>query len=159
MRTGSIIENNLYLETGSIIKFGNLDTSGKEALIPLSMSNPESFLSVGDILRIDFNSAVVQLTEIVGSIILARVIKGGKVGGNKGIHIDRQIELPSFTNKDISAFKISKKLGVDTFFLSFCSNSEDVVALRNGQECEDSRCSVVSNISDDYFFNVTGFTN
>lgn len=75
--------------------------------------------------------------------IIARIIKGGKIGSNKGIGVDRIINLPRFTDKDLSAFKISKELSLDTFFLSFCSSGEDVCALR---KLFDYSISVISKI-------------
>ena len=130
LRTGNINGNSIHLVTGSTISF--IDSSGKrgKAVIPLNMQNPGELLSVGDLLRIDFNCVIVQISGVEGINILARVIKGGKVGSNKGISVDRPLLMPRFTEKDISAFKISKKLGLDTFFLSFCSSGEDVRALR-----------------------------
>ena len=130
IRTGNITSNVKVLKMGENIKIRGLGESLNELDIPLNIQNPQDLLCVGDILRIDFNSAIVQLIEFNGKDILGRVIKGGIVGKNKGIGIDRTIDLPSFTSKDKLAFKISKKLGLDTFFLSFCSSGEDVRDLR-----------------------------
>ncbi|MBT6937934.1 MAG: sulfate adenylyltransferase [Candidatus Marinimicrobia bacterium] len=130
LRTGNINGNNIHLVTGSTISFIDLSGNKDKAVIPLNVQNPGELLSLGDLLRIDFNSVIVQISEVDGINMLARVIKGGEVGSNKGISVDRPIIMPRFTNKDISAFKISKKLGLDTFFLSFCSSGEDVRALR-----------------------------
>jgi len=132
LRTGNIKDDSLLLRTGSTIKFGDLsENKSDKVLIPLNVQTPAELLSRGDLLRIDFNSVIVQITEFEDSNILARVIKGGEVGSNKGIGVDRSVNLPTFTDKDLSAFKISKRLGLDTFFLSFCSRSKDVTALRN----------------------------
>jgi len=143
LRTGNINGNNIHLVTGSTISF--IGSSGKEgkAVIPLNVQSPGELLSVGDLLRIDFNSVIVQISEVEGINILARVIKGGEVGSNKGISVDRPIIMPRFTDKDLSAFNISKKLGLDTFFLSFCSSGEDVRALR---ELFDYPIKVISKI-------------
>lgn len=143
LRTGNINDNSLHLVAGSIIRFVDSSENEGRSLIPLNVQNPGEYLSAGDLLRIDFNSVIVQLTEVVGSNILARVIKGGEIGSNKGIGVDRSINLPRFTEKDISAFKISKYLGLDTFFLSFCSSGKDVCALR---KLFDYPISVISKI-------------
>ena len=133
----------MELMMGSIITFGNSSEIGGKEFIPLNVLNPKELLLVGDILRIDFNSVIVQLIEFNASGIIARIIKGGEVGSNKGIGVDRSIKLPRFTDNDISAFKISKKLGLDTFFLSFCSSGEDVCALR---ELFDYPINIISKI-------------
>jgi pyruvate kinase len=133
LRTGKIASEVIKLETGNSIKFTNssFNEDVDSTIIPLNVVNPEALLAVGDLLRIDFNSVIVQISEIKELGISARVIKGGQVGTNKGIGLDRQITLPRFTEKDISAFKIAKKLKLDTLFLSFCSAGEDVLILRN----------------------------
>ena len=82
-------------------------------------------------MKIDFDSALVQITDIEGLHLVARVLKGGAVGSNKGIGIDRTIKLPAFTNKDVKAFEIAQHLALDTVFLSFCSSGEDVLNLRS----------------------------
>ena len=144
LRTGNIYGDRLFLKTGSTIKFANSCANEEDvALIPLNVQNPGELLSIGDILRIDFNSVIVQLTEIEDSHILARVIKGEEIGSNKGIGIDRAVNLPRFTDKDLAAFKISKKLGLDNFFLSFCSSGKDVCVLR---ELFDYPINVISKI-------------
>ena len=130
LRTGSIYGNNMYLEAGSITSLVGSNVIGNRELIPLNVINPGELLSVGNVLRIDFNSVIVQLTEIKGSHVLARVIKGGEVGSNKGIGVDCPVELPCFTDKDLFAFEISKILNLNTFFLSFCSSGKDVTELR-----------------------------
>ena len=131
LRTGDFKGTTLQLKTGSKIRFVDSNMWIDKTTIPLNIKNIKKLLLVGDLLRLDFNSVIVQLIEFDDSGIIARVIKGGKIGKNKGISVDRAINLPRFTNKDISAFKISKKLSLDTFFLSFCSSGEDVCALRD----------------------------
>ena len=130
LRTGEIKEKKLNLIKGSTIMIVGSNTNKGGSVIKLNLEKPEEYLSVGDLLRIDFNSVVAQITKVGSSNIFARIIKGGVIGSNKGIGLERLIMLPRFTPKDISAFKICKKLGIDTFFLSFCSKGEDVLELR-----------------------------
>jgi len=146
LRTGKIKGGSQYLDTASIIKFSGDKAGLKSNNILLNLPNPEKILYVGDLLKIDFNSALVQITGIKGKLITTRVIKGGMIGSNKGISIDRQITLPRFSNKDYSAFDISKKLGLKTFFLSFCSTENDVIALR---ELFDYPINVISKIENE----------
>jgi len=146
LRTGDFKGTKLQLKTGSKIRFVDSNMSIDRTTIPLNIKNIKKLLLVGDLLRLDFNSVIVQLIEYDDSGIIARIIKGGKIGKNKGISVDRAINLPRFTNKDISAFKISKKLSLDTFFLSFCSSGEDVCALR---DLFDYPINVISKIESD----------
>jgi pyruvate kinase len=130
LRTGFIKDNSQYLSMGSKIIIGESVDIKNILNIPINMSNPKDLLKPGDILRIDFNSVIVQIIEFNNNGIFARVIKEGIIGSNKGIGVDRKIEFPTFTKKDLLAFDISKRLELDTFFLSFCSTGEDVKNLR-----------------------------
>jgi pyruvate kinase len=130
LRTGNLNGKILSLIKGTTISILGCEAKEIEASIKLNIKKPEELLSVGDLLRIDFNSVVAQLTKVESSNVFARIIKGGKIGSNKGIGIDRPVTLPRFSEKDLAAFKISKKLGIDTIFLSFCSKGEDVLELR-----------------------------
>ena len=145
LRTGNIDNNEIQLNTGKIINFSESLLNVNDGLknIPLNIKNPGKYLSEGDLLRIDFNSVIVQLIKIDNGIAFGRVIKGGKVGRNKGIAVDRPVYLPRFTEKDLKAFSISKKLELKTFFLSFCANGDDVCALR---ELFDYQINVISKI-------------
>jgi pyruvate kinase len=62
---------------------------------------------------------------------IAEVISPGKVGSNKAINIDRDIELSPVTEKDIEAFEIGKSMGVENYSLSFTNSAEDVRIVRD----------------------------
>ena len=130
LRVGRINNNSMRFNSGEQIRFCGSEGVHDGSLIPLNVPNPHEILRVGDLLKIDFNSVLVQITEIDELQPVARVLKKGAVGNNKGIGIDRAISLPAFTDKDMSAFEITKQLGLDTVFLSFCSSGGDVLALR-----------------------------
>jgi len=132
LRTGVIKgkKSTIKIENHNIIEFvGSSDYSGGNK-IPLSVKSPDKILQIGNVLKIDFNDVMVQVVEINKNRVFCRVISGGIIGTNKAIHIDENLLLPNFTEKDKQAFKISNKLGLNTVFLSFCSNANDVIELR-----------------------------
>ena len=98
--------------------------------MPIYPGNPEEIFKVGDLLRIDFNSVIVQMIKIEGKLVVGRVIEGGIVGSNKGIGIDRMPFLPAFTEKDYAALKIGKEMGITHYALSFAYKKEDILWIR-----------------------------
>ena len=131
IRTGKYLKGQIVLKTNSqieIVKYSKPEGSNKICIYPLL---PEEILRVGDILRIDFHSVIVQIIKIEGSTVLGRVLEGGIVGSNKGIAIDRMPYLPAFTDKDYAAIKIGKELGIIHYALSFTYKKEDIIWLRN----------------------------
>ncbi len=126
LRTGEIEGGGIEVTSNEVINFVRRDFDGG---IPLSLDEAFSLLKPGDILKIDFNNVVVQVLE-TGNIIKARVLSGGEVKSNKGIAIDRDVEFPPFTEKDVKAFGIAKMFKLDTFALSFTSSGDTVEAMR-----------------------------
>ena len=84
----------------------------------MNVDNPAKVLQVGDLLEIDFNQVSAQIIEIKKESVLAKILCGGKeIGQNKGIKVDRSLELPTFTKKDIEVFKIANQLKLSTIFI------------------------------------------
>ncbi len=131
IRTGNIKNNQIIIKNNSVILLSPAEILGDEFHLPLYPIKPKEILRLGDILTIDFRSLIVQIIKIEKERVCARVLSEGEVSSNKGVNIDRLIDLPSFTEKDIRAFELSKKLGLLHFALSFTSNKEDVQRLRD----------------------------
>ena len=108
-------------------------------------------LEIGDIIYIGFNSAVVEITKIMKTSIKVLVINGGNVETNKGVAVNKKLELDPLTLKDLEAIKLAKKMKINFFALSFCSNSKDVNKLRSLVE---KKCHIISKIE-----NKKGFEN
>ena len=130
LRTGSIEGGQKKVETHETIVFVDTNKNSTINCIPLSINNINNILKPCDIMKIDFDSVIVQLKDVQNHYVSGRVISGGIIGSNKGISIDREINLPCFTKKDIEAFNIASELQLKTIFLSFCSNANDVIKLR-----------------------------
>ncbi|MBH11268.1 MAG: hypothetical protein CMG74_13130 [Candidatus Marinimicrobia bacterium] len=147
LRTRKLIRNNLPIKSGEII---NLLSSNKspqnENEIPLSVIAPDKILSIGDLLSIDFDSVILQIID-KGSdnSVIARVVSGGIIGSNKGIHFPNEKLLPAFTEKDILAFKIANDLRIKTFALSFASDAKSIKQLREHFNYEINIISKVEN--------------
>ena len=93
--------------------------------------NVNQQLKVGDIIYIDFNSVVVEITEIKKDSINVFVINGGSINTNKGVAVNRKLDLDPLTKKDFEAVKIAKRMKIKNFALSFCSKGKDVKKLRS----------------------------
>lgn len=130
VRTGKIKNNQITLKDNSIISLVSSKIIGNEFNIPLYPIEPKNGLRLGDILFIDFNSVVVQVIQIKKGKVYARVLSGGRVSSNKGVSLDRNLNLPAFTQKDLKVFKLAKRLGLSCFSPSFMSRKKDVNFLR-----------------------------
>ena len=76
---------------------------------------------IGDLVFIDFNAVVVEVLKVEKNSIQVIVINEGSIFSNKGVSINKSINLNPFTEKDISAFKITSKKKIKNYALSFCN--------------------------------------
>ncbi|MBM2814643.1 MAG: sulfate adenylyltransferase [Ignavibacteria bacterium] len=151
IRTLKLQDSNMNIINGSLVRLVNAATNIPPGSIPVEQSLFESDIQKGTIIRIDFNAVILQVLEVSNDIILTKAINGGIVGNNKGIAIDPEIRLDPFTKKDLEAFRIISKFGLQNIFFSFCSNSESVKQLRH---FFDYKLEVVGKIE-----NISGLTN
>ena len=85
---------------------------------------------IGDLVFIDFNAVVVEVLKVEKNSIQVIVINEGSIFSNKGVSINKSINLNPFTEKDLSAFKITSKKKIKNYALSFCNKKEDVLNIR-----------------------------
>lgn len=130
IRTGKMKNGQAILVNNSIVSLTNSDVLGDEKTIPLYPISPKESLKVGDILYVDFQNVIIQVIELSNNDVKARVLEGGVVGSNKGVNLDRDVNLPVFTEKDMAVLKMAAQKKINCIALSFCSKKEDVDALR-----------------------------
>ena len=130
IRTGKYLDGHITLKTNSLVEIVEYKDKETENRLPIYPGNPSKLFKVGDLLRIDFNSVIVQVIKIEENLVKGRVIEGGIVGSNKGIGIDRMPFLPAFTEKDYEALKIGKEMGINFYALSFAYKKEDIIWIR-----------------------------
>jgi pyruvate kinase len=132
LRTGNLMHgiNKIKLEHSQEIQIVDTDNYNAKSQIPINQKSITNIFYENDLIKIDFDSIMIRITKIERNFIIARVIEGGIIYSNKGISVDRNIDLPSFTNKDLEAIKIANECNLKIIFLSFCSNGEDVISLR-----------------------------
>lgn len=130
IRTGSMRNGQVILEKNSIVNLVKAEFLGNSKNIPLYPIKPCDILREGDILYLDFNNAILQITGIENKIVKAKVLEGGVIGSNKGVNVNRKIDLPAFTEKDLKIFRMAKRKKINYVALSFASSKNDVVSLR-----------------------------
>ncbi len=87
-------------------------------------------LNVGDLITIDFNSVMAQVTEVTETKKVLKILQGGQVGNNKAVTIEKDVSLPPFSDKDLEAFRILKEYHIKHVAFSFAHSGDDVRQLR-----------------------------
>ena len=59
-------------------------------------------------------------------------VSSGIVGNNKGVDIlNNSIQLNDFTEKDLAALELGKRMGIEQVFISFCKSSEAILKAKS----------------------------
>jgi pyruvate kinase len=88
-------------------------------------------LQPGSTLSVDFDGALLQVTEADPAGVTAVVLEGGRIRSNKAVTVHPPPVLPPLTDKDLRAIAVARCLGIGHFALSFASQAEDVALLRS----------------------------
>jgi pyruvate kinase len=120
----------VFLNTNDRVKIHYDEVLGDTNNISFTPTNIARKFEVGDKIRIDFNSACIQVVEKKQTYITAKVINKGNVGSNKAVDLDRDISLDAITPKDKAAIKIGRKMGIKHYALSFAGSQNDVKMFR-----------------------------
>ncbi|MCX5829732.1 MAG: sulfate adenylyltransferase [Deltaproteobacteria bacterium] len=130
VRTGLMENGKTFMENNSTVKLVTEQLTGNAHIIPLKPESVFPQIRPGDLISLDFESVLLQVMVSDRSSVTAKVVSGGFVGSNKAVTIDRLLDLPVMTDKDISALSVGRKQGLTNFALSFAGSREDVKAFR-----------------------------
>src|SRR3989344_2143852 len=130
IRTGTFKKGHATVKKQEVIFLVGANYLGDAKHIPLYPIQPERVLQEGDIIYLDFHRVIIKVVEITGKTVKAIVLEGGQVGSNKGVNVNRAIDLPAFTKKDLQIFRMAARQKVTHVALSFALKKEDVQQLR-----------------------------
>ena len=126
IRTGHIDSDTLELKKNDVLRIGN---SNEEKLY-FTPKNIIFKFEKSDLLKVDFNDVVLEVTDVNDDHIITKVTSSGTIGKNKAVTCSRKITLPAITTKDKQAIEIANNNGVDFFALSFVHTSKDIKELK-----------------------------
>jgi len=130
IRTGEFVEGSIKLcdNTTVYAHYRRVPADSKNFnFYPLEITK---LLETGDFISIDFNSVLVQVINKNSECVSMRVLRGGLVGQNKAVTVERDIPMSPLTDKDLAALKLGREMGLSYFALSFASRGKDVIKLR-----------------------------
>lgn len=128
IRTG--LESEILLEDGGRLNIFNREVKCTKDKLFFRPVDCIEYINIGDLIRLDFNSAMVRVSDISElkseGYISTKVVIGGLVGSRKGVFVDRELDLPIYSSKDYFAINLAKKYGIKYFTLSFVTSKKDV---------------------------------
>jgi pyruvate kinase len=138
-----VMEPRVLLNEGMTVRLTAEGIVGNSTALCLWPASVFSVLQPGNRLSVDFDGAVLEITETDQDSAVAVVLVGGAVGSNKAVTIDPHPPLPPLTDYDVEAIEVGLEAGIRHFALSFASSAQDVEFLRT---LTSSHCSLISKI-------------
>ena len=102
-------------------------------------------ISIGDFVIIDNGKVRTQITEKISRTLRLRVLDDGEISDGKGVNVpNRQLSVPTLSEKDKELIHFAKEYNIDYIALSFARNTEDIINLR--KEAEGFKGAIIAKI-------------
>ena len=130
IRVGDLPEP-LLLEPGQTVVFAPESLAGPQE-IPTTYAELAGDVAPGNIILLDDGLLAVEVTEVHGDRVTAKVRYGGQLKSHKGMNLPGiEVSAPAMTDKDREDALHAVALGVDYIGMSFVRRPEDLEAMRS----------------------------
>jgi pyruvate kinase len=128
LRVGQMAEQGVVLREGEKVTLTTTAaTRGASKTIPIQNEGLSHLVSPGDRVLIDDGLLELQVVEVKGVEVGARVLVGGLLKSNKGVNLPGVLtELPALTDKDRQDLAAALDWEVDWIALSFVRTAKDM---------------------------------
>ncbi|CAN7630088.1 pyruvate kinase [Mesorhizobium sp. LjNodule214] len=130
VRTGPLVDGKVTVHENRFLTARARPVAGDQFSISFYPAYIINKLQVGDFISIDFNAVLTQVVEKDNEAVILRVLNGGELGQNKAVTVQRTLEMPPLTEKDLAAIAIGRRMGIRHFALSFAHRASDVDGIR-----------------------------
>ena len=134
-----------FIKSGKLIKISNYNQISTNKIINFYPSINLKKISIKNKIYIGFNNLCLEVKKknINNNFILCKVLSGGYLESNKGVHIESDLNLNPLTDKDKKALEIAKKLKIKNFAVSFVNHQNDLDKVR---EIVGNKANIISKI-------------
>jgi pyruvate kinase len=150
------LENPIEVKSGDFITFtGNLEAKGQN-VVPVSYSNFENEVPVGEVILYDDASVSMEVVEKTDVGIKCLVKNSGVIKNKKSLNVPNvHISLPALTEKDTRFIHFCAKENIDYIIHSFVRNVNDLNEIKNiTKDYKDYKGNIIAKIE-----NREGFEN
>jgi pyruvate kinase len=126
-----IVADDVELTAGQEVELIPQEEAGTSRRMTLRPASIFRGLRPGATISVDFDGAVLEVTDVGDEGVTATVLQPGRVKSNRAVNIEPPPELPPLTDKDLGAIEIGTRMGIVNFALSFAGKAEHVDLLRS----------------------------
>ena len=133
VRTTETLKKNIFLKRGLKLNVLNDNKKTNRRNVYLYPGADIHKLKKGTKISIGFKNLVLKVVfkSKQKNCLICKVIKEGSLESKKGVHFSQNLRLPSLTEKDKYALKISKKYNLKYFAISFVNFEQDIEDVKN----------------------------
>ena len=142
------VETPIIYKRGDVVKiFGRPQMNTTHDIVNLSFTDIANDIRVGDNILFDDGALNMEVTDIVGPTIFARVTNDGVLGSHKSVNIPGEhINLPALTEKDKDNILLAIEEDIDFIAHSFVRSAADVKAVQSILDEHHSDIKIISKI-------------
>ena len=137
VRTGNLKDDAVYFRENSTVEVWSRPIDGDQKAISIRPNVVIGQLEEGDLLHIDFDTLILRVCDTSTAsdgFIRAKAVTNGAVGRNKAVVVDpvieRKIDLPALSEKDLESIAVGLREGIEHVALSFVRSGGDIDELR-----------------------------
>lgn len=131
IRVGILPPAGLQLVEGNLVTLQAGVNEAPAGIIPVPYDRLAHDVRAGDHILLDDGTRELEVKDVRGPIIRAKVVLGGRLISQKGINVPSvALSIESLTDKDIQDLEFGLKQNIDFVALSFVRRAEDVRQLR-----------------------------
>lgn len=132
IRVGTLPEAGLELLEGKLVRLKSGVQTADPGVIPVPYERFARDLGKSDRILVADGTRELEVVDVQGDIITAKVLLGGTVISHKGINVPTvTLSVESMTEKDDEDLAFGLKQNIDFVALSFVRSAEDVQALKD----------------------------
>lgn len=147
VRVGRFENGFIEIKPGEIVTITTAPVLGKPGLIPSDFKELPLACQPGTKILFDDGLMEMQVIEVRGEELTARVIDGGKLKDRKGMNLPgATLPVDAMTEKDLADLEFGLAQGVDYVALSFVRHGRDIRRLREIIEARKSPARIVAKI-------------
>jgi pyruvate kinase len=121
----------VVVEEGQTVCLTATELEGSAEELTLHPASTFATLEVGSPVSIDFDGALLRVTDCDEAGAIAVVVNGGRIRSNRAATVDPPPVLAPLTDKDVQAIELAQRYGIEHFALSFASSAADVALMRS----------------------------
>ena len=147
IRLGIFADPPVHWRTGDTVTITSRDVGGSAGQVSCTYPALPEEVSPGDRMLVDDGRVALEVIQVAGPDVHARVTEGGPVSDHKGLSLPGvTLRVPALSGKDAADLRFALRLGVDLVALSFVRSPADADRVREIMDAERVRRPVLAKL-------------